>query len=64
MMTNPAEKLLLDGVVRACPDCLGDRIFVSVECEGDHCEFCCTTCGAAVMIDPLFDYRPAIPRVA
>lgn len=64
-MTDPADLLMLSGVVRACPDCLDERIFVSTDdCGADGCEYCCTTCGAAVLIDPAFDYSITISSVA
>jgi len=64
-MSDPAEILMISGVVQACSDCQGDRIFVSIdECAGDQCEFCCTDCGAAILIDPAFDYSAAVKRVA
>lgn len=64
-MTDPAETLMLSGVARECPDCRGERIFVSVDqCDGDRCEFCCTSCGAAVMIDPVCDDAVITARVA
>lgn len=56
---------MLSGVVHTCPDCLDDRIFVSIdECDTGGCEFGCTSCGAAVMIDPALDYSVLIKRVA
>ncbi|MBA3265442.1 MAG: hypothetical protein H0T14_03590 [Nocardioidaceae bacterium] len=64
-MDDPAEILMASGVVRACPDCIGERIFVSTdECAGEACEFCCTECGAAILIDPAFDYYVTVKRVA
>ena len=54
-MSDPADLIMLTGLVRPCPDCGDARIFVSTdECGDDRCEFCCSTCGAAVLIDPLF----------
>lgn len=54
-MNNRVDLLLLESVVSACADCGGERIFVPVDddCGGGACEFCCTTCGAAILIDPL-----------
>jgi hypothetical protein len=56
-MDNRADLLLLESVVSGCADCGGERIFVPVDdnCGGGACEFCCTACGAAVLIDPLLD---------
>lgn len=55
-MDNRADQLLLGSVVSVCGDCLQERIFVPVDadCDSIACEFCCTVCGAAVLIDPLF----------
>ncbi|MDQ3307165.1 MAG: hypothetical protein M3499_02210 [Actinomycetota bacterium] len=56
-MNNRADLLLLESVVSGCADCGDERIFVPVDdnCGGGACEFCCATCGAAVLIDPLLD---------
>jgi hypothetical protein len=60
-----AELLMLSGTVRVCPDCRGERIFVSIdECASDGCEFCCTSCGAAVLVDPVCDAPIVAARVA
>jgi hypothetical protein len=65
LMSEPAEVLMLTGVVRPCPDCHGERIFMPAEaCDGDVCDYCCTTCGAAVMIDPALDLPVVMARVA
>jgi hypothetical protein len=70
-MDTRVEMLLLSGVTRLCPDCGDERIFVPVyaataegptpACDFDGCEFCCTSCGAALLVDPAFDYssRPS-----
>jgi hypothetical protein len=64
-MSDPAEVLMLTGVSRACPDCDGERMFVPAQaCDGDMCDYCCTACGAAVMIDPALDLRVVMARVA
>jgi hypothetical protein len=64
-MSDPAEVLMLTGVARACPDCRGERIFVPAEaCDGDTCEYCCTSCGAAVMIDPSLEPPVVMAQVA
>ncbi len=64
-MNDPAEILMLSGVARDCPDCRDERIFVPVdECDGEGCEFCCTSCGAAVIIDPVCDDAVLTVRVA
>lgn len=65
VMTDHADHLMLSGVVRSCPDCAAERIFVTTdECRDDRFEFCCTTCGAALLIDPVFDYTLAATRAA
>ena len=46
-MENKSEMLMLGGVVAFCADCGDQRIFAPVE---DACEFCCTTCDAAVFL--------------
>ncbi len=64
-MEDPAEILMRSGIVRSCRDCRADRIFVSIdECDADGCEFCCTVCGAAVLIDPLCDAAVVAAQVA
>lgn len=64
-MNDRAETLMLSGIAAACPDCRAERIFMPVEeCDGEGCEFCCTSCGAAVMIDPVCDYTVLAARVA
>jgi hypothetical protein len=56
---------MLTGVARGCPDCQGERIFVPVDdCDGDVCEYCCTSCGAAVLIDPAFEMSLTLTKVA
>lgn len=56
---------MLSGVARFCPDCLGQSLFLPVDdCEGDRCEFCCTSCGAAIVIDPAFDEAVPLTHVA
>lgn len=56
-MDNRADLLMLSGVPRWCPDCLHVRIFVPVDGERpDSGCYCCTDCGAAVLIDPFFEY--------
>jgi len=64
-MTDAAYLLMMSGVVRPCPDCRDERIFVITdECESDRCEFCCTTCGAAILVDPIVDTVAVRARVA
>ena len=65
VMSDPADVLMLSAAVRFCPDCLRQSLFVPVEeCDGDRCEFCCTSCGAAIMIDPIFVETVPSVRVA
>jgi hypothetical protein len=56
-MKNRSDTLMRSGVLAWCADCGGERIFVSVEegCEHDGCEFCCTTCDAAVFLLEVLD---------
>lgn len=64
-MEDQAELLMRSGIMQLCPDCCDERIFVSIdECDADGCEFGCTTCGAAVLIDPICDYAVLATRVA
>ena len=51
-MENRSDILMLSGVVALCEDCGAKRIFVPVE---DGCEFCCTTCDAAVFLLEVLD---------
>lgn len=45
---------MLTGIVRVCPDCRADRIFVTTDdCDAEGCDYCCASCGAAVLIDPI-----------
>jgi hypothetical protein len=69
-MADIADLLMLSGVVRSCPDCHDDRIFLPAgafpadDAEGGA--YCCTVCGAALLIDPALDaaIRPQHSRVA
>jgi predicted RNA-binding Zn-ribbon protein involved in translation (DUF1610 family) len=64
-MDDQAELLMRSGIVHACPDCRDERIFVSTdECDADGCDFACTSCGAAVLIDPVHAYAVRATRVA
>jgi hypothetical protein len=64
-MSDPADVLMLSAVARFCPDCRHQSLFVPVDdCDGDRCEFCCTSCGAAIMIDPAFVEAASVVRVA
>ncbi|MGH3329693.1 MAG: hypothetical protein ACRDPJ_05150 [Nocardioidaceae bacterium] len=66
-MENKSDLLMLSGVMAFCDDCGDDRIFVAVEdgCDHDACEFCCTTCDAAVfLLEVLENTGTAHRRVA
>ena len=64
-MSTPDESLMLTGIVGSCPDCRDERILVLVgDCDADGCDYCCTTCGAGVLIDPVCDYAVLTDRVA
>ncbi len=69
-MTNTAELaadlLMMSGVVRDCPDCAAERIFVSTDDQLDPGvgAYCCTTCGAAILMDLFLDITPAVTRAA
>jgi hypothetical protein len=68
-MADIADLLMLSGVVRSCPDCHDERIFLpagAILLESVHDgEYCCTGCGAALLIDPALDLAmPASTRVA
>ena len=62
-MLNDAERLLLEGLARPCPDCGEERLFVSADHErGELTEYCCTWCGAALIIDPVWTIRVPADR--
>lgn len=58
---DPADLLMTTGVVRACPDCRIPQIFVPADDVG-ACAYCCSTCGAAILIDLFLDFEPATVR--
>jgi hypothetical protein len=62
-MADIADLLMLSGVVRSCPDCHDDRIFVPID-NTPAGEYCCTSCGAGLLIDPALDSAPDRARVA
>jgi hypothetical protein len=62
-MAEIAELLMLSGVVRSCPDCGDERIFVPIESVDDG-SVCCTTCGAALLVDPPFEAAARAVHVA
>jgi hypothetical protein len=51
---EPAELLMLTSVVRTCPDCIDERVFVAIDPDAAF-EYACADCGAAIMIDPALD---------
>jgi len=54
-MNQPVDLLLLTSVVHTCTDCGDERIFVVAEgSTHDSGEYCCTYCGAAIIVDPTF----------
>jgi hypothetical protein len=64
-MSDPADVLMLSAVARFCPDCRGQSLFLPVDdCESDRCEFCCASCGAAIVIDPALEETVPLIRVA
>lgn len=49
---QPADNLMLSGVLAHCPDCAVEAIFVAPDLlDAGHGEHACTICGAAVLID-------------
>ncbi len=58
---SAAELLMMSGVVRECPDCDVDQIFMPVDDapEVPHdisaSAYCCMTCGAAILVDLLVE---------
>ena len=50
-MAQPDVLLMLSGVSRPCPDCVDDRVFVPADDAEEPGAYCCTVCGAAVLVD-------------
>jgi hypothetical protein len=65
-MDHGVDILLLKGVARPCPDCAEERLFVPADLDRhDVGEYCCTWCGAGLLIDPaIADGQTPRPRVA
>jgi hypothetical protein len=65
-MDHGVDILLLKGVARPCPDCAEERLFVPADVDRpDVAEYCCTWCGAGLLIDPaIADGHSLSPRVA
>jgi len=60
-----ADLLMLSGVVRDCPDCAAERIFVATDDGPDPgVAYCCATCGAAILVDLFLDSASAAIKVA
>lgn len=60
-----SEILMLTGIERSCPDCRRPSVFIVVDDgDGGIGEFCCTACGAAILIDPAFDDVRLVAHVA
>lgn len=60
-MNDLADNLMLTGVVRPCPDCADERIFVAPDTLHEAsagADFACTDCGAALLIDPCLFLDP------
>ncbi len=54
-----ADNLMLTGISYHCPDCAGERIFVTPDCDdGDCADYACTDCGAAVFIGLEVSWQP------
>ncbi len=56
-----ADNLMLTGINYNCPDCAGERIFVTPECgddDADCADYACTDCGAAVFIGLEVSWQP------
>jgi hypothetical protein len=52
-MDDRVDMLLLKGVARPCPDCAEERLFVPADLDrAEQGEYCCTWCGAGLLIDP------------
>jgi hypothetical protein len=43
--------LMLSGVSRPCPDCAADRVFVPADDADAAGAYCCTACGAALLVE-------------
>ena len=50
-MDEPDVLLMLSGVSRPCPDCADDRVFVPADDADAPGAYCCTACGAALLIE-------------
>ena len=61
-MENKSDLLMLSGTMARCPDCGDVTLFVPVDegCDAAGCEFCCTSCDAAVY---LFDLAESSHQV-
>jgi hypothetical protein len=50
-MSDSDVMLMLSGVSRTCPDCRDTRVFVPADDGDSSGAYCCTSCGAALLID-------------
>jgi len=50
IMNESDVMLMQSGVSHPCPDCADERLFVPADLD-DPGAFCCTVCGAAVLVD-------------
>lgn len=62
--------LMMRGVVRECPDCMTEQIFVPVDDSFDEpsdvsvSAYCCATCGAAIVVEVWAELAVAAVRGA
>jgi uncharacterized protein (DUF983 family) len=64
-MEDPDVMLMLSGVSHYCPDCADDRLFTPADDAEAPGAYCCTECGAALLIEVEIDESErSITRVA
>jgi hypothetical protein len=62
-MNESDVMLMLSGVSRMCPDCGDERVFVPAGADGAATgAYCCTDCGAALLIDVEITELPEVGR--
>jgi hypothetical protein len=54
-MEEPDVLLMMSGVSRPCPDCADDRVFMPADDAEAPGAYCCTDCGAALLIEVEFE---------
>ena len=65
---SAADLLMTSGVVRHCPDCDVDQIFMPVDDGFDPPHdlsagaYCCSSCGAAILVDLFLEPAAAAVR--